>query len=128
MGRSTYDVAAGFELWPYGTLPVLVATSRPLDPVADTVVPVSGTPAELLEAVRRQTDGHVYLDGGALIRSFLDAGLVDELVVTIVNVILGSGAPLFAGVARSQRLELTSATPYPNGLVQLRYAPIPSAI
>lgn len=33
MGRRTFDVVAGFEGgWPYGDLPVLVATHRPLDP------------------------------------------------------------------------------------------------
>ncbi len=121
MGRSTYDVAAGFPDWPYGSLPVFVATSRPLDPVAETVVSISGSPSELLAAVRVRQDGAVYLDGGALIRSFLDAGLVDELTVTIVNVILGHGSPLFAGVGRRRRLALMSATPYPSGLVQLRY-------
>jgi len=32
MGRRTYDVVRGFGIpWPYGDLPVLVATSRPLD-------------------------------------------------------------------------------------------------
>ena len=31
MGRSTYDVAAGFPNWPYGSLLVFVARSRPLD-------------------------------------------------------------------------------------------------
>jgi dihydrofolate reductase len=123
MGRATYEVAARFDTWPYGALPVFVATSRPLDPVAETVIRVSGTPSDLLAAVRAHTDGAVYLDGGALIRSFLDDGLVDELTVTVVGVILGCGSPLFAGVTRRQPLELTGVTSYPSGLVQLRYVP-----
>ena len=123
MGRSTYDVAAGFETWPYGALPVYVATSRPLESVNETVVPLAGTAPELLAAVRARTEGPLYLDGGSMIRSFLDAGLVDELTVTLVNVILGRGAPLFAGVTRHQRLELTAVTPYAGGLVQLRFVP-----
>ena len=41
--------------------------------------------------------------------------------MTIVNVILGDGVPLFAGVAGPHRLRLVAATPYPSGLVQLRY-------
>jgi dihydrofolate reductase len=121
LGRATYDVAAGFDSWPYGELPVFVATSRPLRPAAPTVRAVAGTPSELLGAVRAETDGAVYLDGGALIRSFLDEGLIDELTVTIVNVILGDGVPLFAGVTRARSLSLVAATPYPSGLVQLRY-------
>jgi dihydrofolate reductase len=122
MGRSSYDVVAGFPTWPYGDVPVLVATSRPLAPVVPTVTPISGSPAELLAAVRSRVEGNVYLDGGALIRSFLDAGLVDELTVTVVGVILGSGAPLFAGVARRRALRLLDSRSYPSGLVQLRYS------
>jgi dihydrofolate reductase len=122
MGRRTYDVVAGFDSWPYGDTPVFVATSRPLEPAAPAVAAIGGGPAELLAAVRTRSDGHVYLDGGSLIRSFLDDGLVDELTVTVVNVILGAGVPLFAGAARRRRLELVAAEPYPSGLVQLKYA------
>jgi dihydrofolate reductase len=123
MGRATYDTAARFETWPYGETPVFVATSRRLDPAAPTVSAVRGTAAELLEAVRVHTEGALYLDGGALIRSFLSARLIDELTITVVDVILGEGAPLFAGVPERHRLRLIAATPYPSGLVQLRYVP-----
>ncbi len=122
LGRATYDVAAGFASWPYGELPVFVATSRPLPAAPATVSVVAGTLSELLDAVGARTSGAIYLDGGSLIRAFLDADLIDELTVTIVNVILGDGVPLFAGVAERHRLRLTAATPYPSGLVQLRYA------
>ena len=123
MGRRTYDVAASFDRWPYGDMPVYVATSRPLDPVAETVVPVIGSPAELLAAVRKRTDGAIYLDGGALIRAFVAEDLVDELTITIVPVVLGRGTPLFAGPASPRPLVLISATPYPDGLVKLHYVP-----
>jgi dihydrofolate reductase len=123
MGRSTYEVAARFDDWPFGQTPVFVASSRPLDPVAPTIHTVSGTASEVLGAVRTHTDGAVYLDGGALIRSFLAEDLIDELTVTIVGVILGEGIPLFAGTARRHSLRLITATQYPSGLVQLHYVP-----
>jgi dihydrofolate reductase len=122
MGRATYDVAAAFDRWPYGELPVFVATSRPLDSPVATAHPIRGDASELLAEVRAATEGAVYLDGGTLIRAFLDHDLVDELTVTVVNVILGAGSPLFAGAARRHRLTLTGATPYASGLVQLRYS------
>ena len=37
MGRTTYDVVEQMGEWPYGDTPVLVATRRDLEPVADTV-------------------------------------------------------------------------------------------
>ena len=124
MGRATYEVAAAFDSWPYSETPVFVATSRPLDPVVSSVRAITGTPTQLLAAVRAESgSGGVYLDGGALIRSFLDAHLIDELIVTVVGVILGFGTPLFAGTAERHRLRLTAARPYPSGLVQLHYLP-----
>ena len=76
--------------WPYGDTPVLVATTRPLEPAAATVSAVGGTPAEMVAAARAAAGGRgVYADGGALIRTLLDAGLVDEAIVTVIGVILG---------------------------------------
>ena len=124
MGRATYDTIGehGWD-WPYGDTPVLVATSRPLEPLAPTVRAVSGTPAELVAAARAAAgERAVYADGGSLIRALVDAGLVDEAVVTLVPVLLGAGAPLFAGLTQRRPLELRAATTYPGGLVQLRYA------
>jgi dihydrofolate reductase len=123
MGRGTYDVASGFGTWPYAEMPVFVATQRVLAPSVPTVRAIRGTARELLSAVRERTGGGIYLDGGNLIRSFLDEGLVDELTVTIVGVLLGAGIPLFAGVRHRHQLDLTSCSEYPGGLVQLRYAP-----
>ncbi len=123
MGRNSYDVVAAFDAWPYGETPVFVATTRPLEPVAETVRAVSGDPAALLAAVRAETDGGIYLDGGALIRAFLDAGLVDELTVSVIPIVLGAGAPLFAGTARRHALALQDVTAMAGGLVQLRYRP-----
>ncbi|PRQ03823.1 dihydrofolate reductase family protein [Enhygromyxa salina] len=126
MGRNTYDVVAGFSgPWLYGELPMLVATGRPLTPVHPSVRAVSGAIGPLIEQARATAgEADVYLDGGNLIRQALDAGLVDELIVSVVPVILGAGAPLFAGVERRQPLTLESSAVLEDGLVQLRYRPL----
>jgi dihydrofolate reductase len=125
MGRATYRVLEGFGgEWPFGKRPVFVATTRPLEQAPPTVHAVAGTPAELLTAVREVTDGDVYLDGGDLIRQFLDEGLVDRLIVTIVPFVLGAGAPLFAGIRHRRKLELDEVRELSGGLVQLEYRPV----
>ena len=87
---------------------------------------VSGTPQELLAAVRADVgEGGIYLDGGALIRSFLDAGLVDEVTVTVIPVILGEGMPLFAGASAMHALRLEQSRELGAGIVQLRYSLLP---
>lgn len=126
MGRSTYDVVRGFDVdWPYGETPVLVATRRALDEdPPGTVQALSGS-IEVLVAQALETAGgkDVYLDGGEIVRQALDAGLVDELIVTMIPVVLGKGHPLFAGVARRHHFEVADCQSFSHGLVQLRLVP-----
>jgi dihydrofolate reductase len=128
MGRRTYDAVIGMagDQWFYGDTPVYVATSRPLEATRSTVHAVSGeTAADLLAAVQAEIgDGDIYLDGGTLIRSFLDAGLLDQVIVTVIPVVLGKGLPLFAGANFRKVLELQSSDAFDDGLVQLRYTVI----
>jgi dihydrofolate reductase len=124
MGRNTYDVVAGFDgPWPYGERPMLVATHRELNPATPAVRAVAGDIDDLvargLEAARGKD---LYVDGGVMIRAALDAGLIDDLILTIVPVILGAGTPLFIGLARTD-LELVGSEELDDGLVQLRYRP-----
>jgi dihydrofolate reductase len=123
MGRRTYDVVVGFDLpWPYGDLPVLVATHRTLDRPAATVRAVSGDIGSMVEEARTAAGGRdVYIDGGELLREALDAGLLDEVTVTLVPIVLGRGLPLFAGATGRHRLVLHSESAHPRGLVQLTY-------
>ena len=66
-------------------------------------------------------DRGVYADGGALIRDLLDAGLIDEAIVTVIPVILGAGTPLFAGATARRSWRCDRPTTFAGGLVQLRY-------
>lgn len=128
MGRRTFEVVQGFGgEWPYGDCPVRVATHRPLVGAPATVEPLHGSIAELVAAARLVAgERDVYLDGGLLIRQALDAGLVDELILTYVPVVLGAGIPLFAGAARRHTLRTESSKQLAGGLVQLRLVPAPA--
>jgi dihydrofolate reductase len=127
MGRRTYDVVQGLEgAWPYGDMPVLVATHRPLQAAHDSVRAVSGTIADLVARAKQVArDKDVYLDGGDLIRRALDATLIDEMTVTLIPIILGTGLPLFAGTARRHALELINERSIGGSLVELTYRPRP---
>ncbi len=112
MGRVTHDTVAAMGEWPYGEMPVLVATRRPMQPAAATVQAVQGDIAELLDQARKVAgDKDVYLDGGALVRQALTAELVDELVLTWVPIVLGGGVSLFEGLER-QNFEFVSQHSY----------------
>jgi dihydrofolate reductase len=113
VGRNSFEVVntMGPDTWPYGDTPFFVATSRALTPPRPSVRAITGDITSNVAVARSAADGKVvYLDGGALIRSALDAGLVDEIIVTLVPKLLGKGVPLFAGVGRMHDLEVSTCT------------------
>ena len=126
MGRATYDVVRGFDVpWPYGDLPVLVATTRPMDddPPA-SVRPVLGSIAELIELAKTAAGGKdVYLDGGKLIRQAAESDLIDDLTITMAPIALGTGVSLFAGMSKRYSLEFFAHHRHPGGMIQLRARP-----
>lgn len=53
-------------------------------------------PKRLIESIRHQKGKNIWLmGGGVVIRDFLEADLVDELIITIAPILLGEGIPLF---------------------------------
>ncbi len=127
MGRSTYDVVRGFDVpWPYGEMPVCVATRRELDPDPPaTVQAVTGTIDEVVGNAREAAGGKdVYLDGGNLIRQAAEANLVDRWIVTYAPVVLGKGISLFAGLENYYNLEITGHYRYAFGMVQIHARPL----
>jgi dihydrofolate reductase len=119
MGRGTYDHIASIDPLPFGDRPVFVFTHRP--PAERPGVTFWGVRVD--EAIARWTEagfGHVYVDGGGLIRAFLAADAIDDLTITVAPVVLGDGIPLFEG-GPGVELDLTGATPFPSGMVTLRY-------
>jgi dihydrofolate reductase len=61
------------------------------------------------------------MGGGSLIGSFLDAGAIDDFIITVVPVFIGEGIPLIARRHRHVPLRLVSSTPFQDGVVQLHY-------
>ena len=116
----TYDTVLGFPEWPYGGKRLIVCTAHPASPGHGEEF-WSGPLGALAERLDREGIRRVYLDGGALIRSFLREGLVDELTIDVIPLILGSGRPLFASGLPEVLLRFVESKSYPSGLVQIRY-------
>lgn len=123
MGRGTFETVMGFEGWTPGQ-PTIVLTSRP-SPVprhlGALVEMMSGTPAQVVDRLAARGMNHLYVDGGETITRFLRAGLIDEIIVSRIPVLIGSGIPLFGRLDHDVRLRHLSTREYPVGLVQSRY-------
>ncbi len=112
--------------WPYAGKPYWALSSRDLRiPEGDDVdVRVADAPVGDLheEMIAAAGERNLWVVGGGNVASqFAAAGLLDELVLTVVPVVLGTGKPLFdERLPGSMRLLGTRA--FANGMVELRYA------
>jgi dihydrofolate reductase len=65
--------------------------------------------------------GIVVFGGGKLAGSLFNADLIDEVVLNVHPVILGSGIPLFAEIERQINLELFEVKRLKNSCILLSY-------
>ena len=123
MGRKTFETVLGFEKWPYGKKPVFVLSTHPLAPapVGAVLERLSGRPAEIVSQLATRGIRHIYVDGGITIQRFLQAGLIQRLIITRVPVLIGAGIPLFGAVPHDIVLKHVATRQYASGLVQSEY-------
>jgi dihydrofolate reductase len=106
VGRTMHDVVNGWGDDPGFGVPVFVVTHRPHETAVkgNTTFEyvTDGADAALARARAAAGDKNVLVMGGAdLIRQYLDAGVVDEITLTIAPILLGSGKRLFDGMRRT---------------------------
>ena len=59
----------------------------------------------------------IWLIGGAdIISIFLNAGMLDEIILSIHPIVLGKEIPLFRNLQRQMNLKLVKSIPYESGL------------
>jgi dihydrofolate reductase len=95
VGRATWEVAGGFDRWPYEGKRVAVMAHAP----------------------REARHGETFHRG--------DPAEVLALTLSVIPVVLGDGIRLFQGPLPERPLALVSARPFPSGLVQLVYRRAP---
>jgi dihydrofolate reductase len=90
---------------------------------------VAGPLETAVASLREKAKKDIWLfGGGALFRSFAEAGLVDTVEVSVVPVLLGGGTPLLPGPSGRTTLKLNSHRVYKSGIVSLEYSIIPRSI
>ena len=123
IGRNTFETVLAFDAWPYGEKPVFVLSTRPLAPPRPgaMVERMSGPPADIVSQLAARGIRHIYVDGGITIQRFLQAGLIQRLIITRVPVLIGAGIPLFGALQRDIVLQHVATRQYASGLVQSEY-------
>src|SRR5262245_54629681 len=124
MGRRTYEFGYQFGVTnPYPWMRQYVF-SRTMGRTPDpNVVLVSENIIDFVRELKRESGKDIYLCGGADLAATLFAeGLVDEIILKLNPVLLGSGIPLFSGTIKQSDLLLLGARVYKNGVLLLHYS------
>jgi dihydrofolate reductase len=135
LGRRTYEEWAAF--WPQqdpGRNPMAAAinglpkyvVSRTLgDPAWQGSTVLDGELAAEVATLKERHDGDIAISGSAtLVRSLLEAGLLDELRVMVHPVLVGRGARLFQDAPVPASLELTDSRTFGSGVLSLTCRPV----
>lgn len=124
MGRVTFETVVGFGRGWHYPVPGIVLSSTLRSAPAEFESHVdfaSGTPKEIVESAKERGFNNMYVDGGKTVQNFLDADLIDELIITEIPVLLGGGSRLFGELDRQLGFELIGTETFPNQVFQKRY-------
>ncbi len=121
-GNATYKQVLTFGEFPYKGTTNYIFSRSPQPPDGNPVTFISSDVAQFARDLKHQSGKHIWLVGGGQINTvMLNAGLIDEMVVSIHPIILGSGLPLFAGQPKEAKFRVTAQKTFKTGLVQMTY-------
>ena len=119
IGKTTYDQVLTFGEYPYKDKKSFVFT-RTCQSSDENTKFVSDVEKFVKEGFPG-TGENIWLVGGAqIIASFLKQGAVDEIIISLIPVLLGKGIPLFKNIENEIKLELIKTEKY-DRLVDLHY-------
>lgn len=120
IGKKTYDQILTFGKYPYKDKLSYVFTRNPNQKKDENVEFISDV-AKFTKKLISSSGRDIWLVGGSDIAStFLNLKFVDELILSVIPVVLGKGIPLFNNIKEEIKPELIKTTEY-SKLVELSY-------
>ena len=124
MGRKTFEKVCSFDCpWPYPK-PVYVLSnslsSLPEEYNGKAEL-TNGPLFDVLAAIHERGHRELYIDGGTTIQNFLREDLIDEMIVSVLPILLGGGSPLFGELAEPMHFEHVKTEVFLNAVVQTHY-------
>ena len=95
--------------------------SRTLKSVGPNATLIHGDPAATVRALKAELPGEISVSGPELAQSLTEAGLIEEVRVSLPPVVLGRGKPFFAGPRPP--LRLAGADRIDDDVIRLTYVP-----
>ncbi len=121
-GYKTYKKALSFSEFVFPGKANYVFSRKKRRPDPNVTFVSRNVPAFVRTLKKEKSGKNIWLVGGGSINSvMLNAGLIDEMIISYHPIILGGGIPLFTDKSRESEFTLVRQKLYPSGLVQIRY-------
>jgi len=121
MGRATYEVGLKIGVAnPYPQMKQYVFSRTMKESPDENVTLINGDAVAAVRELKEQAGRDIWLCGGGALAATLFPE-IDELILKVNPVLLGSGIPLFAGVVGGNALQLAGSKTYSNGFMLLHY-------
>jgi dihydrofolate reductase len=124
MGRKTFEKVCSFDCpWPYSKPVFVLSNSLSSLPegYAGKAELISGPLSDVLATIHGEGHRDLYIDGGATVQNFLREDLIDEMIITVLPILLGGGAPLFGELAEPMDFEHVKTEVLLDAMVQTHY-------
>lgn len=122
LGRKTYDwVMTQVPEFPHADKNAYIITRTAKPSIGKTQF-YTGDLKALIGQLKSEQGKNIFIDGGAeLVNTLLKDHLIDELIISIIPILVGDGIKLFKDGRPEQNLELISSQQFETGLVQVHY-------
>jgi len=124
VGRKSYDQSLAFEEYPYKGKKVYVFTRKKVrkNNNEQDVEYIDTNIQDFVTSLTQSIGKDIWLiGGGEIVSVLLNAGLVDEIILSIHPIILGTGIPLLRDIQKEVNLKLENSLSFDSGLTQLYY-------
>lgn len=121
MGYNTYKFIEDLDMpFPYSDKKSYVFSSSHQKAKPNPAIFVATDLVEFTRGLKEEKGKDIWLIGGGKINSkLLNAGLIDEFIITYVPIVLGSGIPLFAENTDMTSLSRKLLIPFDDGFFQV---------
>ncbi|MGL4781677.1 MAG: dihydrofolate reductase family protein [Bacteroidales bacterium] len=124
MGHNTYEEILSFNIpFPYPDKINYVFTRSERENDDNPVEFITENPAKFVSELKNDSfGGDIWLIGGSQINKYLlNANLIDEIILSIHPVVIGSGIPLFAEGTLKKDFEIIETVNFENIFIQIHF-------
>lgn len=122
VGRKTYDkvISMGFD-FPHADKDTYIITRTPRSSIG-SIKFYTGDLKPLVDRLKSENGKNIFCDGGAeIVNELLKDDLIDEIIISVIPILVGNGTKLFKDGRPVLKLELVSTKQFDKGLTQLHY-------